>query len=124
MVATNNLLYDIGYVGTMSGFAGSASSTYIYNNTVYNTYYAYNIPGAAGAFISFKNNIAQNDTRGYVTSIIGLDASSTSNVSDHGDAPGLNQVNSSTVGFVSTSTNDFHLSPFDAAARGTGCQPY
>ncbi len=72
------------------------------------------------AFVSLKNNIAQNDTQGYIGSLIGLDASSTNNISDHSDAPGLNAKNFAVLNFVSTSTYDFHLAGVDLAARGNG----
>lgn len=119
----NNIVYGLNGTSSDIGMAVQSGTYYLYNNTAYNNYTSY--AGGGGThttFISLKNNIAQDDTVGYTNTGVSLtvDASSTNNLSDHSDATGTLPQNAKTVIFLSTSTNDFHLSPFDASARGAG----
>src|ERR1019366_5578933 len=84
----------------------------VYNNTAYNNYESFATFGGSGTTVYEKNNIAQGDTIGYGGS--GTEgAGSTDNISDHSDAPGTNAKNSVTLEFVSTSTRNLLLTPFN-----------
>jgi hypothetical protein len=95
---------------------GWANPMYVYNNTVNGCKYGY----VWGNTISvvLKNNIAQNCTAGYVGRFA---ASSDYNISDKpADAPGIHSKNSTTVKFADKNNADFHLDPFDTAAKNAG----
>jgi hypothetical protein len=109
----NNIIY--GMTGTASnGIDIDGGTSYVYNDTIYDTTLAYNLWGTTVA--TYKNDIAQDDTTGFDSTT----ASSTNNISDHGDAPGTNHKDFATVAFVNVSTNDFLLAGYDTTARGNG----
>jgi hypothetical protein len=121
VVITNNVVYGMGMsTSSAVGIETYGGTNYVYNNTVYDAYLSYVRGGTSTS--TYINNIAQDDNIGYGTQSGSpiLSASSTDNISDHADAPGSNPRDSTTVSFVSTSTQDFHLSAADAAARGNG----
>ena len=121
VIIANNIAY--GMIGSLSSAVNvNAGAYYIYNNTAYDNYQAYEIYGAsASTTVVLKNNIAQDDASGgYGSSDPFLSASSTNNISDHNDVPGTDSQRLVTVAFVSTSTDDFRLAGYDNIARGNG----
>ena len=116
----NNILYDF-INGTNSSIEAiqlvSGYNTYLYNNTVYNSYYGYHRNGGT---VYAKNNIAQNCTDGYYGT---FDSSSDYNISDVdvSDAPNATFTNDYVnVTFADEANEDFHLGIGDTAARNSG----
>lgn len=114
----NNIIYDI-VTSSASSMGISYNSmqwrSYIYNNTVINSYTCYE---GFGANTVVKNNIAQNCTDGFNGT---FESSSDYNISSLAtDAPGSNSKNSTTVSFVDASGGDFHLSSSDTSAKDSG----
>ena len=118
----NNIIYGFRRSSSTSSgittYASSVAKSYIYNNTVYDCTYGYY---ADGNSMSFKNNIAQNNTDGF--GIFGAFNYSFSdyNLSDlSSDAPGSNSRNSTTVTFLDSTNDDFHLASSDTGAKDFG----
>ena len=116
----NNLVYGFANAANtgLYGIRNTGFILYAYNNTFYNDYRG--IFGSSGATTTAKNNIVQ------ASGGVGFDyggtflSSSTNNISNSTGAPGTNAENSTTTLFVSTSTNDFHLSANDTTAKDIG----
>jgi hypothetical protein len=121
-IALNNIVWNDGVAtGTAYGILTNGGVFSVYNNTVYGmTRGYYTQTSAAGSLTTYKNDIAQDGTVGGYGGSGTVSASSTNNLSDHNDTPGSNGENAKTVAFVSTSTDDFLLVGYDAAARGNG----
>ncbi|HRZ95363.1 MAG TPA: LamG domain-containing protein [Candidatus Moranbacteria bacterium] len=112
----NNIIYDIYPLNGNSGgiVIDQCANVYAYNNTIYGTYFGiYRNSGT----VLVKNNVVQSSTTGYSGT---FDSTSTNNLSDHADAPGLNPQNTKTVSFVDATNKDFHLAPGDSVARNIG----
>ena len=111
----NNVIYDfINNTENIYAINGGWSYAYIYNNTFVNNYYGIN--RWSGTTIA-KNNIVQNNTTDYSGN---FDVSSDYNISSDDTAPGAHSKINTNVSFVSTSTDDFHLSPSDTSAKDAG----
>jgi hypothetical protein len=65
----------------------------------------------------YKNDIAQQDTGGYIGNAA---SSSANNFSDQTDAPGSNPQDLATASFVNAANGDFHLSVVSTSARRNG----
>lgn len=113
----NNIVY--GYSGGISLDAQSVDS-YVYNNTVFDCDLGYEMNTAQGTFVSI-NNLAQNCTDGFSGT---FNASSDYNISDDGDAPGSNSLDSVFVTFVDTTNDNFLLSSYDTVAQQAGVELY
>ena len=116
----NNIIYNSTTYGIFSDDTG-----YIYNNTIYGCDTgiddeAYNNGNHYG--VVAKNNIVQSTvTAGYTGAASpAFDPASTTNISDHADAPRSNPQNSKTVAFADLPNKDYHLSLTDAVAKDTG----
>ncbi len=117
----NNIIYDFNINGGGYGVgidATDAVNTYIYNNTIQNCYYGIRLVG--GSAIA-KNNIVKDagDVNAYEgTFASGTDYNATDGIDDIGT--GSNNKISQTFFFVDESSDDFHLSPTDTAAKNAG----
>ncbi|NTW27221.1 MAG: LamG domain-containing protein [Candidatus Moranbacteria bacterium] len=112
----NNIIYGISNgLNLLTALnENSAGSIYVYNNTITNSYRG--IDGNSNTIA--KNNIVQNCGDGFTDS---FDAASNYNISDlAADAPGINSKNSTTVAFADVANKNFHLAPFDIAAKNAG----
>jgi hypothetical protein len=122
VVIVNNIVYDINGTSTTAGIYAAGGTYYIYNNTLYNNYNSYAVNLGASSVsttVTLTNNIAQDDVVGFtIDGVAVLTSSSTSNLSDQADAPGLNPKNLMVVNFASTSTHDLHLAPFNPSTIG------
>lgn len=102
---------------------GSSTGTiYVYNVTDYNSNYTIDFEEPQGNVV-VKNVISQaSDTFGFfATGGASFDAASDYNLSDRAaDAPGANSKNSTSVSFVATGSNNFHLNSGDTGAGNSG----
>ena len=105
-----------------AGILVEGGTAYVYNNTTWNNNYGYEVAGLSTltTTVFYKNDIAQGDIQGYVTTGSAVDPSSTNNLSDRIDAPGGNSHNEATVIFANASARDLHLSMVDTSARDEG----
>ncbi len=111
----NNIIYNFDSTGSV-GISISATSPYIYNNTVFGN--TTGIVYASGGNPIAKNNISYNNiTTDYSGT---FDSSSSNNISSDGSAPGTNSKSSTIVKFLDAQNNDFHLDPTDTVARNAG----
>jgi len=114
---TNNIIYDFRYGDSSdysSGVYSDVGTVYAYNNTFYNNN---NGIKEAGGTLIVKNNIVQNCPNTYFGS---FDPLSDYNISSDSTAPGSNSSTSTTVSFLDSTNDDFHLDPSDTAARNAG----
>jgi len=121
----NNLIYDLGKNSASTGIIAWGStysiSYYVYNNTVVNAYYGYQLDPNYPTAYTAKNNIAQNCINGFYESGGSFNATSDYNLSDiAGDAPGSHSKNGVKVQFVNAASKDFHLAQGDASAIDQG----
>lgn len=96
-------------------YYGGSPLVYFYNNTIFNG--MLNEFCGGGSFV-LKNNLVQGTTDGYAACYA---TGSDNNISSgDADAPGANSKNSTNVSFADAANKDFHLSPFDTAAKNAG----
>lgn len=107
-------------------YASSAASTgtiYVNNCTDYNSNYFIDHEEPQG-FVTVKNSLTQtgdNSTAFFTAGGASFTAASDYNLSDKAaDAPGANSKNSTSVTFVSTAANNYHLNSGDAGAGNSG----
>ncbi|NTW27223.1 MAG: hypothetical protein HGA36_02795 [Candidatus Moranbacteria bacterium] len=114
----NNVIYDFKRTSGNNavGIGIEDSYTYyIYNNTVYNCGVGINKWGGTAIL---KNNLVQNTGGNNYGGT--FDATSSNNVSQDATAPGTNSKISTAVSFADVLNKDFHLNPFDIAAKNAG----
>jgi len=118
MYIWNNTIYgfdDSSNAACIDKDSGPDTTVYMYNNTVYdcNRGYRENV----GNVIAY-NNIAQVCGE---ACFIGIGSSNSDyNISSDDTAPGANSSTSTTVAFLDSTNDDFHLDPDDIAARDGG----
>jgi acid phosphatase family membrane protein YuiD len=117
----NNLVYDF-YDTAGMGMGNNDGTVYYYNNTVLNSLVGYNPGNAPLAENNIYNSQGLASADGYVGA--SFNNSSDYNISDlAGDAPGVpgtHNKNSTTVSFVDSTNDDYHLATGDTAARNAG----
>lgn len=115
---SNNIIYEYNSNSLSGGIVTYSTGTQnAYNNTVYDCDYNFHM-SASGTPLIAKNNIAQGgDTADYQGT---YDGSSTHNLSSDATAPGTINYRTKTVSFVSTSTDNYHLSSSDVEAYNLG----
>ncbi|MDQ1284464.1 MAG: hypothetical protein QG620_812 [Patescibacteria group bacterium] len=111
----NNILY--GFFDGGIYLSGSENTLYAHNNTIAggsenDACYSQ----SSGTFVA-KNNIAQSCAAGYAGD---FGISSTNNLSDLEDAPGLDPANLSALNFANSGSGNYHLRSSDVAAIGQG----
>ena len=124
--AWNNIISNASTAGSAGIYIYHHGTGYIYNNTVYNSYYAYEADNYAGGNVTFvaKNNIAQDCA--FNVCYYGNNGGSFSALSDYnlsGDSSstgGTHDLLSKIDTFVSTGALNFELSVADTAAKGAG----
>lgn len=103
--------------------AASAGHIYINNCTDYNSNYFIDHEEPQG-FVTVKNSLSQtgdNTTAFFLAGGAAFTAASNYNLSDKAaDAPGANSKNSTSVTFVSTAANNYHLDAGDTGAGNSG----
>lgn len=118
----NNIIYDFTNSGSTQNCIELRSwigLIHLYNNTINGCNNAgISVSGSAPVDPIAKNNIALGAG---VSSYSGpFDASSTHNLSDQADAPGISPFNSSSVVFLDASANDYRLNSRDINAKNVG----
>ena len=116
----NNIIYDIGTrYNNGIGITAYGGTEYAYSNTVYNSPTGLNRDNAASGIFVAKNNLTQSTSNGGYNG--NFDSNSDYNLSgDNTSTGGAHDKKNQTVVFVSTSTQNFHLSSTDTAAKGAG----
>lgn len=115
----NNVIFDFVGTTTDGGLAFCRGDTaYLYNNTVYNSYYGLWNDCGGGTNRTLKNNLIQATTIGYRGNP--WDNNSDYNLSAQADAPGANSVNSATVSFEDSANYNFRLASSDTSAKNAG----
>lgn len=115
----NNVIYGFDRAGIVIGEGAGGTGEgqyYIYNNTFDDMDKAVEIVSKDTGTHIVRNNIAQNIVTAGFDGV--FDAPSDYNISNLGDGPGANSINSSTVQFVSA--GNYLLSASDTVATNTG----
>ncbi|MCK5211341.1 right-handed parallel beta-helix repeat-containing protein, partial [Candidatus Parcubacteria bacterium] len=110
----NNIVY--GFDTGIFMRSNTNSHGYIYNNTVYDNNYGYY---CEDGYVFMRNNIANiNTSLDFYDN--GCNSASGYNISSDWTAPGSNSKTTTTVTFLDSTNNDFHLDTDDTAARDAG----
>jgi hypothetical protein len=116
----NNIIYDWNNTNNYGIYSDvmTPSIAYVYNNTVYNSYYGF---WGGGPDTVAKNNLANNNTVDYSVSGGNFNSSSTNNLSKDATAPAYGvYYRNKNVMFKDAANFDFHLLPADTAAKDRG----
>jgi len=124
----NNIIYngEAGYAGIYLKSESSATSFFVYDNTIYNCGIGIQREGSTGTIhVYAKNNLTQNCASGGFSGT--FEATSTNNLSSDATSPNTGATDcgghsclNQTVNFVDPINYDFHLSPSDTAAKNSG----
>jgi len=114
----NNIIYGWNLAEhNASGIYAEGGSMYLYNNTLYNNGFGLYQRSTSDIMVA-KNNLVASSTTGFSGT---FDSSSDYNASsDSTSTGGANDKINQTFSFVSTSTDNFHLSFNDTAAKDAG----
>jgi hypothetical protein len=122
----NNILYDFSNIPNngraifiWNDVTNGLSVTYLYNNTIYNSYFGIWTNGS-GTTTAINNIVvgSGNANAYYGTFATGNDYNATDGTDDIGQ--GTHNKISQTFNFIDLANRDFHLAPTDRAARDSG----
>ncbi|RLC35919.1 hypothetical protein DRH27_06065, partial [Candidatus Falkowbacteria bacterium] len=112
----NNIIYGFNLTDSAGLYlSGDNFDYYIYNNTLVNSNTC--MAQGDGSTVVAKNNIVQNCTNYFAGT---YDSASDYNLSLDASAPGSNSSTSTSVTFLASTSEDFHLHFDDTGARNNG----
>jgi hypothetical protein len=111
----NNIIYDVGTLGSSAGIQASRGLVYVYNNTVVDVIGGFAIRSGGG--VVAKNNLTEAPSYDFYGAFyLGSDF----NASSDDTAPGFHSRREQTFTFVDRAGDNFHLAAVDAGARNYG----